>query len=381
MKEIREIIRAFDAAATHNKNTALATVVHVEGSSYRRAGARMLVTEDGQLTGAISGGCLEGDALKKAQLVMSERKSRLITYDTTGGTGSSDLEISLGCNGIIHILIEPIDTDNPDNPIQLLKEFSSQRDPVVMVTLFSINDKAEEQPGTCLFVARNKKTRGNLSDKRLQNILITDAHEVLETRSSITKVYRNEDELTGFIELLEPTISLIVTGAGNDTIPLMHLSDILGWDMTIIDCRSKYLTEERFPGVNKIIASEPEDVMSRLSPDDRTAIILMTHNYNYDFGILRELFLLDLPYIGLLGPKKRYDRMVTDLQKEGIFLSDGQLQNMFGPVGLDIGAESPEEIALSVVAQIRTVFAGKSGTHLRDKMEPIHSRESEMIYR
>lgn len=381
MKEIREIIRAFDAAATHNKNTALATVVHVEGSSYRRAGARMLVTEDGQLTGAISGGCLEGDALKKAQLVMSERKSRLITYDTTGGTGSSDLEISLGCNGIIHILIEPIDTDNPDNPIQLLKEFSSQRDPVVMVTLFSMNDKAEEQPGTCLFVARNKKTRGNLSDKRLQDILITDAHEVLETRSSITKVYRNEDELTGFIELLEPTISLIVTGAGNDTIPLMYLSDILGWDMTVIDCRSKYLTEERFPGVNKIIASEPEDVMSRLSPDDRTAIILMTHNYNYDFGMLRELFLLDLPYIGLLGPKKRYDRMITDLQKEGIFLSDGQLQNMFGPVGLDIGAESPEEIALSVVAQIRAVFAGKSGTHLRDKMEPIHSRESEMIYR
>lgn len=376
MREMKDIVRAYDIASSQNQQTALATVVYVEGSSYRRPGARMLVTENGQLTGAISGGCLEGDVLEKAKKIMSEQNSRLVTYDTTAGT-STDLEIGLGCNGIIHILIEPIDPQNPDNPIQLFKEFLNKRQFATLVTLFSMKNKMIDQPGTCLFIS-DEEIRNTINNDKLRNVLIEDAKEVRKNGASLTKVYQTENELTGFVELLEPSISLIVTGAGNDTIPLMKMSDILGWEMTVIDCRSHYLTEERFPGVQKILANKPEEVMSQLKPDNRTAAVLMTHNYAYDLGMLRELLPLKLPFIGLLGPRKRTNQMLTELSNEGLFTEDERTHNVFGPVGLDIGAETPEEIALSVVAEIKTVFSDKTGHHLREKHEPIHSRESEI---
>src|ERR1700743_1810874 len=134
MKELQDIVTAFDEASQQGKQTALATVVHVEGSSYRRAGARMLITEDGQLTGAISGGCLEGDALRKARLVMAHNKPMLVTYDTTDDD-DANFRVGLGCNGIIHILIEPIFNEKQDNPVNLFKLFLRKRQPVVLVTL------------------------------------------------------------------------------------------------------------------------------------------------------------------------------------------------------------------------------------------------------
>src|ERR1700759_3473093 len=132
MKEIIDIITAYDVAVKHKKKTALATVVLVEGSAYRRAGARMLVTEDGELTGAISGGCLEGDALRKARLAMAQQQPILVTYDTTDDDDAK-LGVGLGCNGIIHILIEPIHPENNNNPIQLLKSISAKRQNAVLV--------------------------------------------------------------------------------------------------------------------------------------------------------------------------------------------------------------------------------------------------------
>src|ERR1043166_5599004 len=147
MKEIREIINAFDAARMLEKQTALATVVHVEGSSYRRPGARMLITEDGQLTGMISGGCLEGDALRKALLGMIEKTSRLVTYDTMD-EDDAKFGVGLGCNGIIQVLIEPIDPSDPNNPIEFLKAANEKRQKAVLVPLFSLQNKRNTQIGT-----------------------------------------------------------------------------------------------------------------------------------------------------------------------------------------------------------------------------------------
>ena len=378
MKELKQIVKAFDEAQTNGKQTALATVVHVEGSSYRRAGARMLVTEDGELTGAISGGCLEGDALRKAQLVMFKQKSMLVTYDTTG-EDDAKFGVGLGCNGIIHILIEPINPENRDNPIQLFKEFFGERQDAVVVTLFSMKNKSAEQPGTCLFMNSDGGVRGTLGEESLKKTLITDAKEVLSHHSPITKMYRAEDELTGFVELLKPAVSLIIVGAGNDAIPLTHMAAILGWETTLVDGRANYATPERFPMVNRIIVAKPDEALPQLAPDARTAVILMTHNYNYDLAMLRQLTPLRLPYIGTLGPRKRTDQMLVDLQEAGITPTEDQLQHIYGPVGLDIGAETSEEIALSAFAEINAVFTGKPGSHLREKGEPIHDRESTAI--
>ena len=239
MKELQDIVTAFDKAHSEFRQTALATVVHVEGSSYRRAGARMLITDDGQLTGAISGGCLEGDALRKARLVMAQNKPMLVTYDTTDDDDAK-FGVGLGCNGIIHILIEPIFTEKQDNPINLFKLFLSRRQPVVLVTLFSLNDKQAPQPGTCLLLTEDEELRGTFPDLTIRDALLADAKDVLKNGNSVTKTYLYGDKFTCFIELLQPTVSLLIFGAGNDAIPLVQLASVLGWHITLIDGRANY---------------------------------------------------------------------------------------------------------------------------------------------
>src|SRR5687767_5811843 len=173
MKEIRDIIKAFDEAQKLGKQTALATVVHVEGSSYRRPGARMLVEDNGKLTGAISGGCLEGDALRKALLAINQNQNKLVTYNTLHDD-DVELGVQLGCNGIVHILFEPIDPQQLGNPIDLLTKSVLKRKDTAIVTLFSLKNYQGFQPGTCFFFdGENDYSR--VEDERLQNAITKDA--------------------------------------------------------------------------------------------------------------------------------------------------------------------------------------------------------------
>src|SRR4029077_8960596 len=200
MKEIRDIIKAFDEAQKMGKQTALATVVHVEGSSYRRPGARMLIEDDGQLTGAISGGCLEGDALRKALLVITEKRSRLVTYDTMDDDDAK-FGVGLGCNGIIQVLIEPVDDTDPGNPIQYLKTANEKRQKAVLVTLFSLQDKKNQQYGTCLLLQEDRTIIGHASV--LKDTIIAEAKEAMKKQTSFFKSYLSDDHyLTAFIEMI-----------------------------------------------------------------------------------------------------------------------------------------------------------------------------------
>jgi len=377
MKELQDIVTAFDKAQNNGLKTALATVVHVEGSSYRRAGARMLITDDGQLTGAISGGCLEGDALRKARLVMSQGKAMLATYDTTDDDDAK-LGVGLGCNGIIHILIEPIFPEKQNNPIALFKQFLSKRESAVLITLFDLNDRHAEQPGTCLLFSANKEHFGSLPEITFKESLLSDAEDVLANGNSLTKTYLYGDRFTCFIELLQPTVSLLIFGAGNDAIPLTQLVSVLGWHIVLIDGRANYATSQRFPLVHQIIVAKPEQALSDISLDDRTVAIMMTHNYNYDLGILRQLLQTNLPYLGALGPKKRLHRMLDELRENGLSIAEENLKNIYGPAGLDIGSENSDEIALSILAEIQAVLKKRNGLSLRQKAT-IHNREAEQI--
>src|SRR6478609_2682212 len=208
MKEITDIIKAYDVAAKAGKQSALATVVSVEGSSYRRPGARMLVTDDGVLTGAISGGCLEGDALRKALLVMQQQKPMLATYDTTD-EDDAKLGVQLGCNGIVHILIEPINSADKNNPVELLKIVAGKRSNAVIATLFSLQNRKAEQPGTCMLLTEEGKVKGNFMPYELGEKLLYDMQEVLRKKHSFTREYLTNTILTGFIELITPPVSLI----------------------------------------------------------------------------------------------------------------------------------------------------------------------------
>lgn len=377
MKELQDIVLAFDKATEQGKQTALATVVHVEGSSYRRAGARMLITDDGQLTGAISGGCLEGDALRKARLVMAQNKSMLVTYDTTDDDDAK-FGVGLGCNGIIHILIEPIFSDEPNNPIALFKQFLSQRQPVVLITIFSMSDKKATQPGTCLILTKQEKLQGFFPDEDIKDALLEDARDVLKNGNSVTKTYLYGDKFTCFIELLQPTVSLVVFGAGNDAIPIVQMADVLGWQVTLIDGRANYAVPARFPLAKKIIIAKPEQALAQLNIDSRTIFVLMTHNYNYDMAMLKQLLPMELTYVACLGPKKRLNRMLDELREEGLDITPQQLQSIYGPAGLDIGSETSDEIALSIISEMQAVLKKRNGTPLREKTV-IHNRDADQI--
>jgi xanthine dehydrogenase accessory factor len=375
VKEIIDIVTAFNEADKQGKKTALATVVLVEGSAYRRAGARMLITEDGQLTGAISGGCLEGDALRKARLVILQQQPMLVTYDTTDDDDAK-LGVGLGCNGIIHILIEPI-TPQPNNPINLLNAIVNNRKPAVLVTLFSVDDRKAPQPGTCLCLTETDQLINGIENAPYLGNLQSDAGQVLKDQRSANREYIDGVTYTGFVEYVKPVISLVVVGAGNDAIPLTKIGAVLGWDITVIDGRNNYALPERFASAKKVIVARPEQALGHIELNDWTAFVLMTHNYIYELNLLKELLPLNPPYIGILGPKKKLERMLTELEDTGTKITPEQLNKIYGPTGLDIGSEGAEEIALSIVAEIKAVLSARNGLSLRNKSAAIHTQQAE----
>lgn len=364
MKELNDIIKAYDKAVLQNKQTALATVVKVEGSSYRRAGARMLVTDDGELTGAISGGCLEGDALRKAMLAIIQQKNKLVTYDTTD-EDDAKLGIQLGCNGIVHILFEPLKNGEETNPVFLLRK-TAQRKNALLGTVFNL-DKSANQPGTCFFINENETI---FCDDNVKNQFQQDAETVLQNETTLIKSNGVNEVLFQFVP---PSLQLVIVGAGNDAIRLMKVADSLGWQVVVVDGRRTHATQQRFEKA-KVIVTKPENLLEHLSPDEQTVFILMTHNYNYDFAILKQLISISPIYIGLLGPKEKRNRMLNELNENSIEIPGSFLKNVYGPAGLDIGAETAEEIAVSIVAEIKAVVSNKKGNMLRDKKMQIHER-------
>ena len=372
MKEIKNILVAFQRAQAEGKRCALATVVHVEGSSYRRPGARMLVTDDGQLTGAISGGCLEGDALQKAMYAINQQRNKLVVYDTTD---DDDLQfgVQLGCNGIVYILFEPIDPARAEHPIRLLAELVTERRDAVLLTLFSL-DKTQQQPGTSLLFA-NGVARTALPDA-WQALVRADVQAAYAGKLSAFKEYRTGggEMMNGFIEFVPPPPSLVIAGAGNDVLPLVDMLSMLGWQITVVDGRPQHATAKRFGKADKVLVAKPGEVLRQLSPDPQTLFVLMTHNYNYDLGLLRELLPQGYPYIGVLGPRKKLEKMLGELEGGGMRLTGEQLRSIHSPIGLDIGAETAEEIAVSIVAEIRAFLSGRSGQPLKNIRQSIHNR-------
>ncbi len=379
MKEVNDIIKAYDLAVVAGKKTALATVVHVEGSSYRRPGARMLVTEDGMLTGAISGGCLEGDALRKALLAITENKNKLVTYDTTD-EDDAKFGVQLGCNGIVHILFEPIDAGRMNNPMALLKRLVNQRQTGVLVSLFSLEDRSM-QPGLCYLSLEADLWSGASTDLDPELVQDLEAAITVARNSNQSTVKQYENGLTAFLEVLPPPISLVICGAGNDAIPVMEAAHLIGLDTTIMDGRQTHATVQRFPKAKSVVVAKAEQVLEQVALDDRTAWILMTHNYNYDLQVLELLLETSAAYIGILGPKKKLQRMLDELAAKGTELTAEKLGKIYSPVGLDIGAETAEEIAISITAEVKAVFSGRRGELLRDKEESIHSRQEQVRLR
>ncbi|QMW02086.1 XdhC family protein [Spirosoma foliorum] len=369
MKEISRIVEVFEQVDFSQRKAALATVVWVEGSSYRRPGARMLITDDGRWEGAISGGCLEGDALRKARQVMLDGQPIVVTYDTMDD-GANSFGVGLGCNGIIDVLIEPIDPSSSQNPITLLKEFTQKRDVRALATVLKSDEFSGLAPGN-RFVLTEETTAS------IPDWLYDDMQSVFSSGKPLTRAYSVQSgsaEL--FIERIDPGIELVIFGAGYDVIPVAKLARDLGWQVTVTDDCIAHLSPKRFPAATCVLYSDRQAVIDQLTITNRTAAVLMSHNFNYDKAVLEKLLATDVPYIGMLGPRKRFDKMQDEFKKDGVQFSNSSLNRVHAPIGLDLGAETPDEIALSIMAEIKAFFTKGAAGFLKDKSGPIHERLS-----
>jgi len=375
MREIEAILSSYDEAGQKGQRCVLATVVHVEGSSYRAAGARMLVDEYGFMTGAISGGCLEGDALKKALLALDQNRNKLVTYDTSD-EDDAVIGAQLGCNGIIQVLFEPIDPDQEHNPIELLKRAEDHDQPVALVSVFNL-EKTKHQAGTRLLIDDRGNRTGRLDDQELSEKIGEVANNALERRvNHFGEYHSTTDTHHAFIEIIAPPPTLVLVGAGNDSQVLSRMAEVLGWDIIVADGRSTHANKERFNSC-QVVVTEPGEILDNIEINETTAFVLMTHNYNYDLAVLKLLLNEDkIPYIGILGPNKKHRRMMDDLAAEGIQLSDEQSAKIYAPVGLQLGAETPAEIGLSILSEIQAVLAGSDVRHLRELQGAIHNKEN-----
>jgi xanthine/CO dehydrogenase XdhC/CoxF family maturation factor len=242
-----------------------------------------------------------------------------------------------------------------------------------------MENKNGPQPGTRLLVEEDGKVNGELEDEQLRRAVLEDAGRALHGNQSIFKKYKTVNQsISTFIEYLKPPVSLVVVGAGNDALPMVAMADILGWETRIIDGRATHATAERFPVACQVLVARPEKVLEQISIDEQTVFVLMTHNYNYDLSMLRALLKTNAVYIGILGPKKKLDKMLEEIKQTAERISEDQLKRIYGPVGLNFGAETAEEIALSVIAEIKKVLSGQSGQSLRMNEDVIHPRE-EMV--
>ena len=341
MKEIRSIISKYEQLKATGTKMALATVVNVEYSSYRRSGARMLITEDGNWVGGISGGCLEGDTLKKAMYAIHKNQAVKVTYDTREDD-PNQIGVGLGCNGLIDVLIIPI-SDKENNPVEILKHIVDRRMPSILVTSLE-NGSTEDF------------THQNNNNPQLQKEISRVKANAQSRKIEIDNGY--------FIEYLPPELALFVFGKNYDVIPLAQIAKDIGWKTNVIANPLK-VTKQIFDLADKVIHPAKNSILV----DDYSAALLMSHDYKTDKENLIKLQAYNFKYIGLLGPKKRKEKMLNELDREGITVKH---DNIYGPMGLDTGATTPEEIAISIVAEIRACFSSRDGGRLRDRDLSIH---------
>ncbi|MCK6616170.1 MAG: XdhC family protein [Cyclobacteriaceae bacterium] len=367
MKELKIIVAAFKAIDGDLRKAALATVVRVHGSSYRSPGARMLITDDGRWVGSISGGCLEGDALRKARQVMMDKKPMTVTYDTREES-NQNLGIGLGCNGVIDVLIEPIEPSSPHNPILLFEKIISRNEPVLLATACK-----GELTGSKLLMDEGRQLLFNGFSQDITALITEDLPALTDNRASRIETYNDTDV---FLELIQPAISLIIFGGGFDARPVSELAKSLGWNVQVTDECVAHIAPVFFPTADKLSLCQREFIDRDFTITPYTACVLMSHNYEYDRDVLKKLLNTETPYIGLLGPRKRFDKMLDEFKKEGITLSTNDLHRIHSPIGLDIGAETPDEIAVSIVAEIQSKFTNRSGGFLKYRSSPIHQRDT-----
>ena len=360
-KEIQQIIEKLKSLAPDEK-AILATVVDVEGSGYRRPGARMLIDRNGYGIGTVSGGCLEADVLERAKKVLQTGESTVITYDTTKDENSV-FGLGMGCRGIVRILLETISKDS--FLFNYISDMITDRMTFSLATLIKSDD--EKKLGRRLYFDKYGAAASEFGDDETTELLSTVRGVFCDQSTGIQNLSFGEF----FTETIKPSLKLMLFGAGYDALPLVKFAKELGWVISVVDHRPAYANAERLPAADEILAANVQDLRDEYFEDENAVAVIMTHNYDRDRVILPRLLKSKCLYVGALGPKKRTEKILAEA---GETFSAEQLKILHAPVGLDIGATTPEAIALSIVAEIQAVLANREGGFLRERKGSIYTR-------
>ncbi len=370
MNELRAILDELAEPREAEESAVLATVVGVLGSAYRGVGARRLIHPDGQAIGLVSGGCLEADIARQAWRLTAEGKAALIRYDSTDPDG--EWTFGLGCRGTIDILLERVAGPTPAAWVDFLRARLDRHEPLVLARVLRVGPgDTRARLGSFLAVGADGAVLHDLATPDLAAAIETAARAALDAgRSGHVTLPGPDGGIVVVLERVEPPPTLLVCGAGPDALPVVRLARELGWYVAVLDGRNQPATRGRFAAADEVSTLADVARIRALAARPRAAAVVMTHNVAEDRRFLE--LLLDSPagYVGLLGPKHRADRLL-----EGLGMLTPQARSrLHAPVGLDLGAETPAEIALAILAEIQAIFAGRTGGSLRGRDRPIHDR-------
>jgi xanthine dehydrogenase accessory factor len=346
---MREILQPMQEWFDDGKAVALATVVEIYGSAPRGLGAKMAVNQDSLMTGSVSGGCVEGAVVAEALKVLKNGMPKLLHY---GVTQDQAFSVGLACGGTIEVWVEKLSKENFE---RMRKDLVEERLAVV-VTVLSGSHVGEQ-----VYAYPDDSMLGEFSDPDLTALVKANVVEVFSQQQCMRKTLQVKDQLVDvFFDVLSPSPKLVVVGAVHIAIPLVQYARILGFHTTVIDPRKAFGNIERFPHVDRLVREWPEEFLQRFPWDQGTYLVVVSHDDKLDVPALAIGCQNEARYIGALGSKKTFAKHVRELKEAGI--TDEQITRIHSPIGVDIAARGPEEIALAIITEMVAV---RNGKHLK----------------
>lgn len=356
-----EVRATIAAAAGSDRRAALATVIGVEGSAYRRPGAKTVIEAGGAGTGAITAGCLEDEIAELASEVIESGEPTVVTYDLMD---DEVWGLGVGCNGIIDVLVQPLD----DGDESVASAYADD-DAVAVVTAVE-SDRDDVAVGDRAVIRSDGSTdEGMTLPASIVDALADDAVS-WKSRSIVIP----SESVTVFVDTIAPLPELAIFGSGFDIAPLVECAKRNGFRVRVVGFRGDTDLDERFPDADETATTRAADLSTAVDVDERTYAVVMSHNFIDDRFAVAELLETDVPYLGLMGPRERFEEMLEAYDEEARRTVEGNLDRVYTPVGLDLGGGSPHQIATSIVAEALAVHNDRTPGHLKARQGPIHAR-------
>src|SRR5215471_4087572 len=355
-----ELFEHIDKLKSAEPRVAVATLVNTRGTTPRKEGAKMVVGEGGRILGSVTiGGCVDAQVIEESAAVLGKNAPRLLELDL----GDEEAwEIGLTCGGTIEVFVEPVTLDKPGDPALAFYEKAQARAEAggraAVVTRLD-----EAGHGDKLLVKDDGASEGTLGDPAVDRRFAAAAGEALRAGKSRTL---SLDDVKAFVEVFAPPSILCLVGAGHVAMPLVTLARSLAFRTIVIDGRPRFATRERFPDVDDLRIGIPSELVQQVAMTPTTALVLVAHDYKYDVPVLRHALGTPVGYIGLLGSSRRGAAILNLLREDGV--AEDLLPRVRVPIGLDLGAQSAPEIALSIMAEVLAVQRGASGMAISEKV-------------